>query len=299
VPGPLRNSCLIFFAVATLASAQAIAWGDLGHKVTALIAYRHLTPKARAALDALLANDADTLTAPDFASRATWADKYRSTHRETAAWHFVDIEIDGPDMAAACFHFPALGGVPASAGPAEDCVVTKIDEFAAELASATTPPSERLLALKFLIHFIGDLHQPLHAADHHDRGGNCVGLARTHGQAANLHAYWDVDVVEALGSSPEQIADRLDRNIRRGEKRKWAGGTTASWAMESFDIGRRDAYALPTLPTCRRRGSVTLSAKYRAQAQKDAATQLIKAAIRMATVLNRALGSSGSVKASR
>ena len=296
-PGPAKhprmgNSCAILLLVAILASGQANAWGDLGHKVTALIAYRHLTPRARTTLDALLASDPDPLTPPDFTGRATWADKYRSTHRETAAWHFVDIEIDRPDIRGACFDFPAIGDAKlASLGPAQDCVVNKIDQFAAELASGTTPPPERLLALKFLIHFIGDVHQPLHIADHHDRGGNCIGLSRQHGQAANLHAYWDVDVVEALGDSPGQIADRLDRNITRGEKRKWAEGTAASWAMESFDIGRRDAYALATLPTCQRHGSVTLSAKYRAQAQKDAATQLLKAAIRMATVLNGALGS--------
>ena len=279
------------FAAAALASANANAWGDMGHRVTALIAYRHLTPKARTTLDALLAGDSDTLTAPDFASRATWADKYRNAHRETAAWHFVDIEIDGPDMAAACFHFPALGGALASAGPAEDCVVDKIDEFAAELKSAATPRAERLLALKFLIHFIGDLHQPLHAADHHDRGGNCIELSRPQERAANLHAYWDVDVVEALGDSPERIAEKLDARLSGTEKRNWSGGTAASWAMESFEVGRQDAYALPSLPTCRRRGSVALSAGYEAQAQKDAATQLLKAAIRMAAVLNDALGS--------
>jgi nuclease S1 len=106
------------FAFATLASAHVEAWGDLGHQVTALIAYRHLTPKARTALDTLLRSDGDTLTPQDFAGRATWADRYRSAHRETAAWHFVDIEIDHPDLAAACFGFPALGGAQlASAGP--------------------------------------------------------------------------------------------------------------------------------------------------------------------------------------
>src|SRR6516165_2848343 len=97
---------LILIAVALLWFTDAGAWGDLGHKATALIAYRHLSPKARSALDTLLASDTDPLTAPDFASRATWADKYRNDHRETAAWHFIDIEIDHPDIAAACFGFP-------------------------------------------------------------------------------------------------------------------------------------------------------------------------------------------------
>ena len=286
----MRNSCILFFAFA-LASAPVQAWGDLGHRVTALIAYRHLTPKARTALDALLRSDGDTLTTQDFAGRATWADKYRGTHRETAAWHFVDVEIDHPDVAGACFEFPALGaGQAASAGPARDCVVNKIDEFAAELASPATAPAERLLALKFLIHFIGDVHQPLHAADHHDRGGNCIGLALPHGQAANLHGYWDVDVVEALGRSAEQIADRLDARAPHPRQENWAKGTARDWAMESFELGRRDVYALTSRPTCARFGSVALSPEYAARAQEDAATQLLKAGIRMAAVLNGALG---------
>jgi S1/P1 Nuclease len=278
------------FAVATLASAHVEAWGDLGHRVTALIAYRHLTPKARIALDALLRSDGDTLTAQDFASRATWADKYRSAHRETAAWHFVDLEIDHPDLASACFGFPARDVALASAGPAEDCVVNKIDEFIAELRSAATAPAERLLALKFLIHFIGDVHQPLHAADHGDRGGNCIGLASAHGRASNLHGFWDVDVVEALGHSPEQIADKLDARLAAADNARWAQGTAKSWAMESFELARRDAYALPSLPTCLHRGFVALSPEYEARAQKSAATQLLKAALRIATVLNEALG---------
>jgi S1/P1 Nuclease len=288
----LRKAGFITFAVAMLASTTAAAWGDLGHRVTALIAYRHLTPQARSAVNALLAADGDGLTLPDFASRATWADKYRNAHRETAAWHFVDIEIDHPDLSEACFGFPGLGGAKlASLGDPQDCVVNKVEEFAAELRSAATPPAERLLALKFLIHFIGDMHQPLHAADHHDRGGNCIGLSPPHGQAANLHAYWDVNVVEALGRSPGQIAKKLERRLTARERSDWSRGTVRSWAMDSFEVGRHDVYALPSLPTCQSAGSVPLSAEYAAQAEKDAAAQLLKAAIRMAAVLNEVFGS--------
>jgi hypothetical protein len=292
----LRKSCLAATAIAALVSAPAEAWGDLGHKVTAMVAYRHLTPQARSKLDALLAADTDPVTPPDFASRATWADKYRSVHRETAAWHFVDLEIDGPDLPGACFGFPALSAAqPASQGPAQDCVVNKIEEFAAELQSAATPPAERLLALKFLIHFIGDLHQPLHAADHVDRGGNCIGLSRTAdrsdtARAPDLHAYWDVDVVDAQGSSAEQIADTLDAGVTVALMNEWTSGTARSWAMETFEVAQRAAYALPSRPTCRTGGSVALSADYQTQAMKVAGMQLLKAAIRMASILNRALG---------
>jgi hypothetical protein len=275
-----------------MACAPAAAWGDLGHRVTALIAYRHLLPTARAQLDALLASDGDPLTAPDFASRATWADKYRNGHRETAAWHFVDIEIDHPELQSACHGFPVLAvDQIASQGPAQDCVVNKIDEFSAELSDLRTPPAERLLALKFLIHFVGDLHQPLHAADHQDRGGNCIALTPPQQQQSNLHAYWDVAVVEALGLSAAQIADKLDASLGAADFKQWTQGTPQSWALDTFEVGRRDTYALPSLPTCSNSGSVSLSSEYRARAEKDAAMQLQKAAVRLAAVLNASLGS--------
>jgi len=109
----------------------------------------------------------------------TWADKYRDSDRDTTKiryeatwrWHFVDTELAQPDLASACFDHPPLpAGVPASQGPPPACVVDKIDQFTAELSNPATGASERLLALKFLLHFVGDLHQPLHAADDHDAG---------------------------------------------------------------------------------------------------------------------------------
>jgi nuclease S1 len=295
---------LSLFAASMLAPGSAAAWGDRGHEVTALIAYRHLTPKARERLDALLASDDDTLTPADFASRTTWADKYRSAHRETAAWHFINIEIDGvaidgvgiePTIAAACFGLPHLAaGQPASSGPAQDCIVNKIDEFFEELKSPATQPAERLLALKFLIHFIGDLHQPLHAADHDDRGGNCIALSPPPTpQENNLHAYWDVGAVAALGDSAREIASALDSQISVEDMQAWTRGNSRTWTLESYVLAKQDAYALATppatLPTCRATGAITLSPDYRARARQDAALQLKKAGIRLAGLLNDAL----------
>ncbi|HEY2783176.1 MAG TPA: S1/P1 nuclease [Steroidobacteraceae bacterium] len=285
----MSKRAVILALVAALASPQAAAWGDAGHKVTALIAYRHLSAKARSSLDAMLASDSDPLTLPDFASRATWADKYRVAHRETAAWHFVDVEIDSPDLQGACFGFPPSPPGQSSQGPAQDCVVNKIEEFMLELQNSAASAAERLLALKFLIHFIGDLHQPLHAADHQDRGGNCVGLNPPQDRQTNLHAYWDVAVVDAQGSSPEQIADELDSGLIAGEIAVLSQGTPRTWAMETFEVGRRNAYAIASKPTCDHGGSIALPAVYQAQAEKAAATQLLKAGVRMAAVLNRAL----------
>jgi hypothetical protein len=273
------------------AASPAAAWGDLGHKVTALIAYKHLTPATRAKVDALLAADTDDLTAADFASRATWADKYRNGHRETAPWHFVDVEIDRPDLISACFGYPELGaGQVASQGPSRDCVVDKIDQFMGELRHPATPQPERIVALKLLIHFIADLHQPLHAADHNDKGGNCIGLTSSPDvRSHNLHAYWDTGVVEALGGSEDEIARKLDGRITPADAAAWSRETPRQWAMESFQIAQRDVYALPSRPTCGDHGSVTLSAVYQATAQRDAAIQLEKAGIRIAAVLNRSL----------
>lgn len=282
-----------FFAATALACAAAspaAAWGDVGHKVTALIAYKHLTPTARAKVDALLAADTDTLTAPDFASRATWAAKYRTNHRETADWHFADIEIDRPDVDTACFGFPKLApGQLASAGPAKDCSIDKVSEFEAELANPDIAANERIMALKFLVHFVGDLHQPLHSSDDQDAGGNCIALAPEVNGSNTLHGFWDTGVVKTFGDTPEAIADELDAETTAAQRSAWAKGTPRQWAQQAFALARKDAYALPSRPTCAAKGSVTLSIAYQAQAQKDADLQLRRAAVRIAAVLNQAL----------
>jgi hypothetical protein len=281
---------IVFLIGALMAAEPALAWGALGHEVTALIAYKHLTPAARTKVDALLASDHDALTGHDFASRATWADAYRETHRQTSAWHFVDIEIDHPDLTTACFGFPKLSpGELASQGPAQDCVVDKIDEFAAELKKPATPAAERLLAFKFLIHFVGDLTQPLHAADHRDRGGNCVGLADDPDGLKNLHAWWDVGAMKTLGSSPQAIATDLDQRITSQEARDWSRGDARTWAMDTFQVAKAAAYDLPSKPTCDERGSIILSPAYKVRSSHIAAVQLQKAGVRIAAVLNHAL----------
>ncbi len=279
-------------AFAVAAAGPAPAWGDFGHEVTALIAYRHLTPAAKSEIDRLLASAPDPLTAPDIASRATWADKYVLSHRETTAWHFVNLELDDPNLETACFGFPKVpAGEFASQGPAQDCIVDKIEEFAAELRDRATPPSEGLLALKFVLHFVGDMHQPLHASDHHDKGGNCIGLAPSpDGDVANLHAFWDITTVNALGHSPAEIAARLDAGITPAQIKAWGAGDPRGWAMETFAIARRDAYDLPSKPACGQNGAITLSPAYQATAEADAAQQLSVAGIRLANVLNKALG---------
>jgi hypothetical protein len=294
----VRKSLKLCFAVVFVCNAvwssPARAWGDEGHEIIGLIAQSRLDPVARRNVDALLAADTDTLTAPTIAAAATWADRFRDSDRNgarqnTRQWHFVDLELTGPDLGQACFGRPVLSpGTLASNGPAQDCVVDKIEEFAAELANPSTAASERIVALKFLLHLVGDLHQPLHASDDHDRGGNDKRVGAAGMRANTLHHYWDTDFVEQLGPNPQQIATMLITHISAADARNWAQGNLADWAMESFRIAKNDAYG--RLPGLNARGKIRLTDAYIAMADRDVALQLSKAGVRLAFMLNRALG---------
>ncbi len=278
-------------ALALSVPVPALAWGYEGHQVIADIARDLLTSAARAKVDALLATDTDGLTAHDMASEATWADAFRSAgHRETAQWHFVDIELAKPDLTAACFGFPPAGGS-ASAGPAQDCVVDKVEEFERELAGAHTPAPERLLALKFLLHFVGDLHQPLHASDNQDRGGNCVRVALGSPRTTNLHSYWDTAVVQVLGSDPQAVAASLEAQITPADRKTWEAGDPRTWAKEAFGVAQNVAYTVGSQPGCNPDAApITLPSGYAQKAEVAAALQLKRAGVRLALELDRALG---------
>jgi hypothetical protein len=276
-------------AAALLAPAAAAAWGDEGHEVVAAIAYAQLAAPVRTKVDAILATDTDPLTAHDIEAEATWADRYRNAHRETASWHFVNIELDGPDIDTACFGHPAQPPL-ASQGPTDDCVVDKIDAFARELKDPATTPGERLLALKFLLHFVGDLHQPLHAADHHDKGGNCVLVALDGSRTVNLHSYWDSVAVGLLGKDPGAAARSLEARISRAQRKAWQKGGAKSWALESYNLARNKVYTIGSGPGCNQAAPIALPRSYGPQARSLVALQLSRAGVRLAWLLNHALG---------
>ena len=282
-------------ALVLAAPAVAQAWGNEGHRIVALIAEHHLDPQVRQRVFALLAADPGPLTAHDIDSEATWADRLRDSDRNgarvhyerTRHWHFVDVEIAAPDLDLACFRHPPLpAGIPASLGPAADCVVDKIDHFAAELRSAATPDGERLQALQFLLHFVGDVHQPLHASDAADAGGNGKRVRGRTRPAGSLHHYWDTEFVVALGTDAQAIAARLIGRITPQAVQDWSGGGPADWALESFAVGRDTAYGRLPVP---KSGVYMLSASYELRAKKAVELQLEKAGVRLASVLNRAL----------
>jgi len=210
---------------------KTYAWGDEGHMIVALIADDRLAPSTKQRVGALLQLDEDTLTDKDIASRSTWADRYRDSDKMTTRvrynatqhWHFVDIEIDAPDVDAPCFGHPQIPlGKLASEGPAEACVTDKIDQFWKELKDRSLPQSERIIALKYLLHLVGDVHQPLHSADNHDHGGNCEQVVTAAGVRKSLHSFWDFDVVTAIGIDRSQVALALASEITPAEASSWS-----------------------------------------------------------------------------
>lgn len=275
---------------------HAFAWGDQGHQVIALVADHYLKPQVRSKIATLLATDTSGLSPTDLAHEATWADKYRDSDRnttkvryqQTREWHFADIELDDADVDAACHGHPALpAGTEASAGPPLDCVIDKIVQFTAELHDRNTAPEERLRALQFVLHFVGDVHQPLHASDDHDRGGNDKKVSAPGMSAGNLHHFWDTEFVQRLGSDPRAVARALVKRISPSQRTQWSAGTPANWGRESFGVAKAHTYG--KLPPPGADGSRVLTAAYVTDATSTVSLQLRKAGVRLAMLLNSAL----------
>jgi hypothetical protein len=234
--------------------------------------------------------DPDNLTSHDPASEATWADKYRDSndrhdsYGQTQNWHFVDLEISDPDIKAACFGRLALPpDTLASDGPSKACIVDKINQFAAELKNPKADFEERLFALKVLLHFVGDLHQPLHAADNNDRGGNGVKVW-SGSKTRPLRGMWDTELVRALARKPVVLAQVLLMQIMPGQAASWRAGAPKEWAWEVFAMAQQDAYGDPP-----QSGTQQLDRGYVARAKADVALHLSRAGVRLAHLLNQAL----------
>ena len=298
----LRCSLLASVSIILLLPTFLFAWGDEGHEIVGVIAYARLTPPVRSKVDALLAADRDDLTAMDFVSRTTWADKFRDSDRSTTKvryaatrnWHFVDIEIASGNVESACGGHPKLApGTPVSAGPANACLIDKIDQFIIELRNTSTAKSEKILALKFLLHLIGDLHQPLHAADNKDRGGNDVPVVYD-GRTIpdNLHSYWDNRLVQYLGNDPRLAGVSLNKQITQAKAVEWSKGTPTAWAKGSFGQAKNVVYNFAGQPKFideHGAKSVRLDTAYDNRALAVVREQIAKAGVRLAAVLNEGL----------
>ena len=180
---------MLLFAALALLAAAAHAWGTQGHQVVALLAEQQLTPKAKEQVLKLLALEPGAT----LASISTWADKHRN--RTTGPWHYVNLPRGD------CT-YGALRDCPDG-----NCVVEAINRQLAVLAS-DAPDEKRLTALKYVVHFVADVHQPLHAGYADDRGGNTYQV-QAFGRGTNLHALWDTGLIQNLGLSSEGLAATL------------------------------------------------------------------------------------------
>lgn len=251
-------------AAAMLLPAPAWAWGPEGHEVIAHLAALNLTPKAKAQVAALLGGEAEAA----MAIAANWADEIRDLRPETSAWHFVNIEIDGD-----------LQYDPARDCHAGDCVVAQIERDEAVLAG-NAPAARKAEALKFLIHFVGDVHQPLHAGDHHDRGGNMVRVVLRRGRPESLHHVWDDDVVAELGRDPAAVARGIDGTFAPAQKAAlMAPAPPSAWAEASARLAKTVVYPQAARLDRRAVAADSLIARQ----------QLAKAGYALAGLLNRLL----------
>jgi S1/P1 Nuclease len=150
-----------------------------------------------------------------------------------------------------------------------------INQFKAELATPGTDLEERIMALKFLFHFVGDIHQPLHSSDNGDEGGNDIEVTADgipHKDKDELHGYWDNQFVQGVAPTDTALAAKLLAAITSEQRTSWAAGTPEEWAMETFAISKRDAYGNPPLS----KGTLQdLNAEYVAQAEKDVAKEVL------------------------
>lgn len=254
---------LVFLLV--LPPVPAMAWGAQGHEIITTIAAQQLTPRARAQVARLLGSP--TMLIHD----SNWADEVRDQRPETGPWHYVDIPLRAPNY------------VPARDCPTGQCVVAQIVRARQTLADIRQSPARRAEALRFLIHFVADLHQPLHAADNGDRGGNDIRISLD-GRRTNLHQLWDTRIVEAMGRNTAQIASGIAGAVSPQQRKSWQAGTPAAWADESHRLARDRVY-----PMVQGRRSLRLSARYLRAEMPATREQLAKAGMRLAWLLNNTL----------
>jgi hypothetical protein len=242
---------------------QAWGWGSEGHRIIADIAWDHLNAAALKSLRPFLGNN-------DLASISTWVDDIRNDRPETGPWHYVDIPPDS-------------GGYDPKYCPDENCVVARINQFARILGDPQQPFAARSEALKFLVHFVGDLSQPFHAmAD--ARGGNDIpvtvfGSAQCGDYPCNLHSVWDTELILHTGLREHRYAHELEEMIAVDHLRA-GSADPAAWANDSLQLAKQ-AWVQP---------QTNIDEGYYLRERPVVDRQLALAGLRLARLLNEELG---------
>lgn len=288
---PSCNVARIMAAVAVVVAAlsrPALAWGPSGHEIVARIANRYLTDKARNAVHKLLREEKlyDR-------SVANWADEIREggeydrVYPKNHRWHFVDIPYEERqyDPRRQCKN--------------QECVIAQIERFRKVVSNTRLPKDERYDALKFLVHFVADLHQPLHCVEWNRDNGGSLRQVRFLGQRgqSNLHRVWDSQILNyALqDDEPAQFADELLAEITPDRRARWEQGTVVAWALEAHDLGVKHCYEGFAREISENK-PVQITPQYVRKNQSVVREQLSRAGVRLAKTLNDAFAAPAESK---
>ncbi|HEY6063439.1 MAG TPA: S1/P1 nuclease [Chitinophagaceae bacterium] len=256
----------VFLIVLLFAPLYSFCWGVTGHRVVAEIAQRHLSKKAKKELKKLIGPE-------NLAMWANWPDFIKSdtTHAWDMAskWHYVNLP---GDLGKEEF----IGKLQSLQG---ENLYTQIKAMVAQLKDRSLPDDKRQIALRFLIHFVGDLHQPLHVGREADQGGNKITVTWFDKQT-NLHAVWDNSLVDFQQYSYTEYACVLD--IATAEEVKaWQQSSLEDWFYDSYVLANKVYGSVPA--------DGKLGYKYNYIFQQDLDRQLLKAGVRLAELINEAL----------
>jgi len=241
--------CSLYLLVLLFWPTAAQAWGCKGHQTVALIAEKHLTPEARQwvlkllsenPIDPKLSRYCGGASRDLMADASTWADDVRG-ERKNGPWHYIDIPRGSK-----------RGPLEPFCGQ-EGCVTRAISEQLAILKDPKADAVKRAEALRYIIHFVGDLHQPLHTVTNADEGGNCVPVKyfrrgpheHNHSFSPNLHSIWDTAILErdAEGADPAEYAETLDAQFAADiEGWQKAGIHVDEWVWEGYDFAENVVY---------------------------------------------------------
>jgi hypothetical protein len=286
-----RAASLALVLALCIPAVEAHAWGEEGHRMVGAIADRHLGAEAARQVASLLERDRLADRTPSgrrtLAEVAYWADEIKDHPwgKSRGSWHYDNIPVCGDaDPARYC----RKGA----------CASAQLARHIAILADRNERPRERNEALKWVVHLVGDIHQPLHAADHRDQGGNRVEVAFFGARdnapygTIRLHTIWDIHILRRLVTDRRGEQAIIASRVSRAQKAQWEQGSIADWMNESHEIARAFVYpALPVGFACSRRidGVVAIDDVYYSRAAPIVEQQIRKAGIRLARVVNDAL----------
>lgn len=264
--------------IVTLLPVRLLAWGARGHEVIADVAYSRLTPQTRRNVRMLLGGES-------LAFASTWADAVRHKLDETIDWHFVDIPANARDFNEQRDCFRPQEKYKNARTDHHNCAVDRIEIFTRVLANPGASQRQREEALKWVVHLVGDLHQPLHAI-REAHGGNDIelpvfGATQCGGYPCNLHRVWDGALLEHAGLSEREYARRIQALIRAEGLEGKAVGTPEEWANESHAEASAILGHIP----------VKVDQAYYKLNIHLLDERLALAGLRLAALLNRTLGS--------